>query len=94
MIGKKLSQRYGLGRLSDEVAIAELRAVLGTHARPLLEVRAKDAAMIAVVVVRADEASTRALGIELDAGARACRARRGARRSRPRRRGARGHSAG
>lgn len=74
MIGKSLRDRYSLGALADDRAVAVLREVLASHGKPLVEVRAKDAKMIACVVVRADKLAVkqcRALGLDVKPGATA-----------------------
>lgn len=74
MIGKSLSERYELGPLPAERAIATLRQELGAHAKPLVEVRASDARMVACFVVRADKRAVRlcrSLGLEIAPGATA-----------------------
>ena len=55
MIGKPLSERYELGRLDPAKAGAILEEILPTQAKPLVEVRAQDAKMVACLVVRADK---------------------------------------
>ena len=59
MIGKSLRERHALGLLSEDVAVATMTEMLGSHATPTVQVRAKDARMIACVVANADEASVR-----------------------------------
>ena len=74
MIGKSLRERYTLGALSHDKAVAAVTAALATHARPLIEVRARGAEMIACLVVRADKPTLtvlRQLGLEIDLGATA-----------------------
>jgi hypothetical protein len=74
MIGKSLSERYRLGALSAERAAATLKEMLASHARPLVEVRAQDARMIACLVVRADKPAIRlcrSIGLDVRPGATA-----------------------
>lgn len=71
MIGKSLRERYALGALPEDVAVALVREMLTTHAAPIVEVRAADARMIACLVVHANEATVRAcraLGFEVKPG--------------------------
>lgn len=71
MIGKPLSQRYELGGLEPDKAAAVLEAQLATHAKPLVEVRAQDAKMVACLVVQADKLAARLcrdLGFEIRPG--------------------------
>ncbi len=71
MIGKSLSERHGRARLADNEAIAIVREALPAQAENLVGIRAEGAAMIAFLVVRADEAAVRvckALGLELAKG--------------------------
>ncbi|MFO0676202.1 MAG: hypothetical protein U0169_06690 [Polyangiaceae bacterium] len=74
MIGRSLNQRHSLAPLSGDVASKELTALLRTHARPIIEVRAKGASMIVVAVVRATTPVVKrmhSLGIEVREGATA-----------------------
>jgi hypothetical protein len=74
MIGKKLADRFTLGLLPAERAVAVVTEVLASHGAPLVEVRAKDARMIACAVVRADKLvvkQCRALGLDVKPGATA-----------------------
>lgn len=74
MIGKPLRDRFSLGPLDDARAVDVLRELLASHGRPLVEVRSKDARMIACVVVRADKLAVkqcRALGLDVKPGATA-----------------------
>lgn len=71
MIGKSLRERHVLGELPAERAVAVLTAMLGSQAAHLVEVRAQDPRMIAILVVRAGEASVRfcrGLGFRLKRG--------------------------
>ena len=73
MIGKPLSERYGveLRPLASERAVAILRERLGVDGAALVQVRARDAKMIACLFVDADEAAVRLcrlLGLELTLG--------------------------
>lgn len=73
MIGKSLNERYGVAMrpLAGAQATAILEEALASLAKPIVEVRAQDARMIAVVVVRADAAAERmcrALGFEVKPG--------------------------
>lgn len=72
MIGKSLSQRHTLAPLKEEFAIAAMQDVIAKLAEPIVEVRSRDARMVACVVVRADEPAVRlckALGFRITAGA-------------------------
>lgn len=74
MIGKSLSQRHVLGELPAERAVQVLTEMLGSQAAHIVEIRAQEAHMIAIVVVRADEASVRfcrELGFRLKRGSTA-----------------------
>jgi len=74
VIGKGLKARFEVGRLEPAKAAASLGAELQAFARPLVEVRARGAEMIACLVLRADRATTklcRGLGLDLRAGASA-----------------------
>lgn len=71
MIGKSLRERHALGALEGERAVALLTEMLATQAAHLIQVRAQDPAMIACLVVRADEGSIRlcrTLGFEVKPG--------------------------
>lgn len=71
MIGKSLSERYTLGALAPDDAVTLLKEQLGAQGKNLVEVRARDARMIACLVARADEASVRfcrSLGFRLSRG--------------------------
>lgn len=72
MIGKPLSERYGHGvSLAGEAAVAIVKERLGPDGAALVQVRAKDARMIACLVVRADSAGVRLcreLGLEMKPG--------------------------
>jgi hypothetical protein len=59
MIGKSLRERWELGSIDAETAVARLKDMLPTQAKPLVEVRARDARMIACLVVRADKPELR-----------------------------------
>lgn len=62
MIGKSLRERYEryeLGMLSAERAVAVVTEVLASQAEHLVRVRAKDARMIACLIVRADKPTLR-----------------------------------
>jgi len=72
MIGKSLNERYTLGPLAADDAIAVMKEQLASQGKPLVEVRARDPRMVAFLVARADEASVRfcrSLGFRLDRGA-------------------------
>ncbi len=72
MIGKSLNDRYVLGAITEERAVTMLHEVLGAQAAHLVEVRAQDPRMIAVLFVRADKLTVRVckdLGIEIEPGA-------------------------
>ena len=74
MIGKSLNERFKLAALSAETATATLKELLVSHAKPLVEVRAKDARMIACAFVRAEKPALRlcrSLGLDLEPGATA-----------------------
>jgi hypothetical protein len=71
MIGKSLRERYELGLLPEDRAVATMKAMLASHAKPLVEVRAQDPRMIACLVVRADKPALRLcreLGFEMKPG--------------------------
>jgi hypothetical protein len=71
MIGKSLRERHGVGVLGEERAVALVKEVLASHAEPLVQVRAKDARMVACVVVQADEPAVRlckSLGLAMKPG--------------------------
>lgn len=71
MIGKSLRERYSPGILPADRAASILREQLETHAKALVEIRAKDARMIACLVVRADDASVRfcrTIGLDIKRG--------------------------
>ena len=71
MIGKSLNERYTLGPLAADDAIALMKELLGSQGKPLVEVRARDPRMIACLVAHADEAGVRfcrALGFRLSRG--------------------------
>ncbi|MBX3206593.1 MAG: hypothetical protein KF764_16085 [Labilithrix sp.] len=71
MIGKSLRERWELGQLDADKAVALLKQMLGSHAEPLVEVRRKDARMIACLVVGADKPTLRLcreLGFEMRPG--------------------------
>jgi len=71
MIGKSLNERYSFGALSEATATSIVRSVLADHAAPLVQVRARDARMIACLVVRADDKAVRLcrkLGVEMKRG--------------------------
>lgn len=71
MIGKKLSERYSLGALPPARAVELLRELLSTHARPVVEVRARDPGMIACVFAHADKQTLRLcreIGLEMTPG--------------------------
>jgi len=71
MIGKSLNERYTLGSLAADDAVARMKELLATQGRPLVEVRARDPRMVAFLVARADEASVRfcrSLGFRLSRG--------------------------
>ena len=71
MIGKSLRERYALGPLPVERAVAVLKEVLPVQAPHLVEVRARGPQMIACLVVRADKPTVRlcrTLGVAVKAG--------------------------
>ncbi len=71
MIGKSLNERYTLGPLAADDAIALMKELLGSQGKPLVEVRARDPRMIACLVARADDAAVRfcrTLGFRLSRG--------------------------
>ncbi len=73
MIGKPLSERYGidLRPLESERAAAIVRERLGEDGAALVQVRARDAHMIACLFVRADPTAVRLckeLGLDLTPG--------------------------
>lgn len=71
MIGKSLNERYTLGALAADEAVATLKQMLASYAKPLVEVRAHDARMIACFVVRAHKPAIRfcrSLGLDVKAG--------------------------
>lgn len=71
MIGKTLRERYELGALPADRAIAILKEALDAHAKPLVEVRAKGPRMVACLIVRADDATLRTcrqLGLRIKPG--------------------------
>ncbi|MBX3198327.1 MAG: hypothetical protein KF894_09375 [Labilithrix sp.] len=71
MIGKSLRERWELGRLDADEAALLLTRMLGSHARPLVEVRREDARMVACLVVGADKPTLRLcreLGFEMRPG--------------------------
>lgn len=72
MIGKSLNERYTLGTLAAEDAVAVMQEQLTAQSKPLVEVRARDPRMVAFLVAQADEASVRfcrSLGFRLSRGA-------------------------
>lgn len=74
MIGKSLNERYNLNALSSARAVDILKGALGTQAKPIIEVRAQDARMVACLIVDADERAVRlvrSIGLELKPGATA-----------------------
>jgi hypothetical protein len=71
MIGKSLRQRYALGALAPDLAVALVTEALPSQAPHLVKVRAQDPRMIACLVVRADDASVRfcrGLGFDVKRG--------------------------
>src|SRR3954471_25049770 len=71
MIGKSLQERHGVRSLDGDRAAVLLQELLASHARPIVEVRARGEGMIACVVAHADEASVRMcrqLGFDLRLG--------------------------
>ena len=71
MIGKSLNERYTLGPLASDEAVTLMKELLGSQGKHLVEVRARDARMVACLVARADEASVRfcrSLGFRLSRG--------------------------
>ena len=74
MIGKSLRERNTLGALAGPRAVAVLTDALAALARQLVQIRAKDARMIACVFVKADKPAVRLckdLGFQLKSGATA-----------------------
>ncbi len=72
MIGKSRNDRFVLGSIPEERAVAILREVLGAQAAHLVEVRAQDPRMIGVLFVRADKLTVRVckeLGLAIEPGA-------------------------
>lgn len=59
MIGKSLRERWELGRLDADEAVALLKRMLAAHAKPLVEVRQRDARMVACLVAGADKPTLR-----------------------------------
>ncbi|WP_146647897.1 hypothetical protein [Labilithrix luteola] len=71
MIGKSLNERYTLGALEADRAESILSGALPKHAALLVQVRSRDAKMIACLVVDADEATVRecrTMGFDVKAG--------------------------
>jgi hypothetical protein len=73
MIGKPLSERYGidLRPLDGDDAVAIVRERLAENGAALVQVRARDARMIACLFVRADATAVRLcreLGLEITLG--------------------------
>jgi hypothetical protein len=71
MIGKSLNERFVLGHLPEERAVALLREAFASQAPHLVQVRAQDARMIACLFVRADKLTVRVckdLGFDLKLG--------------------------
>jgi hypothetical protein len=73
MIGKPLSERYGidLRPLAEDQAVTILRERLAEDGAALIQVRAQDARMIACLFVRADSTAVRLcreLGLDLTLG--------------------------
>lgn len=55
MIGRTLAQRYGQSLfIREDRAVFVVKQALARHAKPLVEVRAHDAAMVACLVLQAD----------------------------------------
>ncbi len=72
MIGQSLNDRFVLGPIPEERAIAVLHEVLAAQTAHLVAVRAQDARMVAVLFVRADKLTVRLckeLGLEMEPGA-------------------------
>lgn len=72
MIGKSLNERFVLGLIPGPRAIELLREAMPTQAPHLVEVRAQDARMIAILFVQADRQTVklcRDLGMEIEPGA-------------------------
>jgi hypothetical protein len=71
MIGKSLKERNELGPLPEAKAVAALKEMLASHARLIVDVRAKDPRMVACLVVRADKLALRLcreIGFEVKPG--------------------------
>jgi hypothetical protein len=71
-IGHSLNDRFVLGPIPEERAVAVLREALASQTAHLVAVRAQDARMIAVLFVRADKQTVRIcknLGLALELGA-------------------------
>jgi hypothetical protein len=71
MIGKSLRARFELVPLSEERAVSAMNEMLASHARPIVEVRARGERMIACAVVRADKLAVRlceTLGLAMKRG--------------------------
>jgi hypothetical protein len=72
MIGKSLNERFVLGLIHEERAVALLREVMPAQAAHLVEVRKQDPRMIAVLFVHADKQTVRVckdLGLAIEPGA-------------------------
>ncbi len=72
MLGRSLNARYALSALAAARAVSLLTQAMSTHAQEIVAVRARDASMVACVVVRADRLTVRtcrALGLEIKEGA-------------------------
>jgi hypothetical protein len=72
MIGKSLSERYGMRNILPGTESVELlKAMLPSQAEYLVQVRAQDPGMVACLIVRADDASVRlcrTFGFEMTPG--------------------------
>ena len=74
MIGRSLNERFVLGLIPEARAVALLEEEMPTQTAHLVEIRAQDPRMIAVLFVRADPRTVklcRDLGMEIEAGATA-----------------------
>src|SRR5450631_2486467 len=72
MIGKPLRDRHVFGALDEDRAVAIMNERLAPDAAALVGVRARDARMIACLIVRADQAAVRlcrAIGLRMTLGA-------------------------
>lgn len=74
MIGRSLNERFVLGLLAGPRALALLESAMPSQSRHLVDVRSRDARMIAVLFVNADRQAVklcRAIGMSLELGATA-----------------------